>query len=149
MRMGRLFMFEGLIALSFLWPQPPADEVLSAEPHSGVFFVSFETSLFEPCDSAERWWLGAPGGINKPFWERAKELRAEHESATGEELGYGSPPYFLTAKGRVTERGEHGHLGQYNRQFDVAEFTEFQLATAEDLERCMTSGFFETGVEVK
>ena len=138
-------MSKALLALALLWPAAPAaDEALSGETHEGVFIDLFETSLFEPCDSDERWWLEIRGDINAVFWARIKELRAAHEAQTGEPLGDASPPYFLTAKGKVSAPGAFGHLGQYNRHFDLTEIAEVRLATKEERIGCVTSGFFET-----
>lgn len=140
MRMGGLFMFEGtLLAVSLLSASASASE-LSNNTHAGVHVSMFEMSLFEPCDSDERWWLDAPGEINEPFWNRYLELRVEYERRSGEPLDSASPVFYLEAKGQVSEYGEHGHMGQYHRQFDITEFSEFRLATSEENRRCLTSG---------
>ena len=142
--MGAWCMFSTLLATAFLWPDPPpADEALSAKQHTGVYVSLFETSLFEPCDSNERWWLDARGEINASFYDQYKALQAEFEDKYNVTLDGGSPHFFLTGSGTVSEFGEHGHMGQYHRQFDLTEFSEFRLATAEEAKSCLTSGFFE------
>ncbi|GEM_PF-3053502 len=137
-------MFSALLAIAVLWPAPPpVDEALSRKEHTGVFITLFETSLFEPCDSNERWWLEARDGVNEQFWERVEELRAEREQQTGEPLNLASPPMYLTAKGDVSALGEHGHMGLYDRRFNLKKFSEFRLATNAERIQCLTSGFFE------
>ncbi len=137
-------MFEGVLALALLQPSaPPVEERQAVRYYSGVYVSLFETSLFEPCESDQRWWLEAPGAVNRPFWQWMEELRIEHENQSGEALGSASPVYFLTAKGRVSEIGEYGLLGQYHRRFDLIEVIEFRLASPQEHEQCLTSGYLK------
>ncbi|MAW82406.1 MAG: hypothetical protein CMI63_19385 [Parvularcula sp.] len=142
--MGAWCMFSALLAIAFLWPDPPpVDEELSGKAHTGVYISLFETSLFEPCDSDERWWLDAREEVNQEFADRYWALRAQFEKQSGVALDDGSPHFLLMGSGIVSETGEHGHMGQYNRQFALTSFTEFRLATPDEAERCLTSGFFD------
>jgi hypothetical protein len=137
-------MFEGLLALALQWPDPaPVDEAFSSKPHTGVYVLLFETSLFEPCDSDERWWLGAPGDMNDVFYDQYRAIKTALEQDTGETVN--SPTIYLTANGRVSVPGEHGHMGEYHRQFAVEEIIEFRVATSDEHDRCLTSGFLPNG----
>ncbi len=138
-------MFSALLAIAILSPDSiPVDITISGEPHSGIFISIFETSLFEPCDSDERWWLEVRDGVNELFWKKVDVLRAEHEQLTDGPLNFGSPPMYLIAKGEVSKLGEYGHMGQYDRRFDVKKFSEFRLSTNKERIRCVTSGFMSS-----
>jgi hypothetical protein len=113
------------------------------EAYTGVFSESFEMSAFEACNSNERWWLDAIGSANTPFWTQIKELRAEFETKYDLKLNdWSTPFYYLEASGELSELGKHGHMGEYDRQFDLTEINVFRLATAKEQEKCLTSGFY-------
>lgn len=71
----------------------------------GRYLAAFEVSSFQPEGSTERWWTS--------FDERlGNEARELVESARG-------TPVEVELAGKVSDPGEYGHMGFYNREFTV------------------------------
>jgi hypothetical protein len=85
--------------------------------HDGLVSFGFEVSAFEPCDSGVRWWIT---GSNTAYTEL---LDAYHS--------LGIPNYtraFARLRGNPsTKKGSYGHLGAYEREFEVTEVVEVRL----------------------
>ena len=76
----------------------------------GFFSWGFEASAFTPCGSDERWWTGGADLV-----QRYNALGVE--------------PYeevYVRLRGKLSGIGKYGHLGTYNRQFDVTEVLEIR-----------------------
>jgi hypothetical protein len=70
-----------------------------------TFLARWEVSSFEPCDRKERWWASfeaADGQAIKTLIEQAQPPGAEVELC-----------------GTVSEPGNYGHMGLYDREFRV------------------------------
>jgi len=85
----------------------PARSPSASAEYSGYYVSSFEKSLFKPTGSTERWWLSgsyscADIGIN---------LTPPGPAAT--------VPVFLSVRGKLSEKGKHGHMGAYDRELVV------------------------------
>jgi hypothetical protein len=97
--------------------------LLGSDGDSGTFegFVSwgFEVSAFSPCDREETWWVDG-GEAEAELFERYFEII---EQASGEPAGV-----YARVRGEVTERGEYGHLGAYEREVDIEEVLEVRAA---------------------
>lgn len=102
----------------------------SAFEHSG--FIEAQADLASPlppgvCDPyvlaappAESWWVSGPG------------LPAPHAMVEG----FGGIS-LMTLTGRLSERGEHGHLGSYDREFVVDSGERYPCQTAAALGHCV------------
>ena len=79
-----------------------------ARQYTGTYTSGFEASAFRPAGSDELWWLS--GAFDCP--------------GTGIDLTPAddmqrTPPVVLTVIGRVSRKGEHGHMGAYDRKLAV------------------------------
>ena len=105
--------------------------------YEGLFSEGFEVSMFEPCDANERWWLTGFDTSLRSFLERKEELRRDYIEANEiVSAGYVAPLFYLRLKGGVSDVGEFGHMGAYQRQIVLREVVELRIATVEDSRRC-------------
>jgi len=90
-------------------------------PRSGVYqgtaIFGFEHSYFTPEGSREKWWLS--GAVNE----------------ITDRMGGAQPtlqnPVFVALEGELSERGHHGHLGQYRREVRVVRVLGIKQAGSE------------------
>jgi hypothetical protein len=78
--------------------------------YTGLYSFGFEVSSFSPCGGDERWWAGGSG-------------------LTERYLALGVPSYeevFVRLRGTPSETGRYGHLGAYDRKFEVTEVVEIR-----------------------
>jgi len=84
-------------------------------PSSGVYRgtapFGFEHSDFTPDDSREKWWLSGTA---------VNEI-TDRMGGTGPTL---HNPVHVVLEGVLSERGHHGHLGQYRRELRVVRVLE-------------------------
>lgn len=109
-----------------------------AEEFEGLYTSSFERSAFKPCNADEVWWTDFNTGnphemlvamgldADDPDWESKRAINR-----------------FVRMRGFV-ERADNpdegfGHMGKYPGQIEVVELIEARQATAEELNRCLTS----------
>jgi hypothetical protein len=89
-------------------------------PRSGVFrgtaVLGFEHSDFAPDDSHEKWWLS--GAVNAVY-DRMSRTQPPLQN-----------PVYVALEGELSERGHHGHLGQYRRELRVVRVLEVKQADA-------------------
>jgi hypothetical protein len=78
--------------------------------YTGFYSLGFEVSAFTPCGSEEKWWTGGAELV-----ERYRDLNVEQYREV-----------FVRLRGNVSEEGNYGHLGAYNRQFEVSEVVEIR-----------------------
>ena len=71
--------------------------------YEGYFEFRREVSEFRPCHSDERWWVQHGGEVHQQM--QAPEY----------------PGHHVEFEGVVSERGEYGHLGAYERELEVRE----------------------------
>lgn len=76
---------------------------------SGRVSFGFEVASFQPCDSDEQWWITGSNELYEAW--TALDL-AWYESG------------FAIVRGRRSEKGEYGHLGAYQREFEVKDVIE-------------------------
>lgn len=80
--------------------------------YRGVVSFGFEVSSFAPCGGDQQWWV--------TNGEALLELQARYNDLV-------EFPYTLAyaeLKGKRSRIGEYGHLGAYQREFEVAEVVE-------------------------
>ena len=112
--------------------KPPSDNV-----QRGLFSEGFEMASFEPCGQQERWWLQSFGGEEDPFWAEVWRLRDVYIAENNiKSAGYVSPVYYVEGRGTLSQKGQYGHMGWYQRQFFLTEVVEIRVATAEDAAGC-------------
>jgi len=71
---------------------------------SGIVSFGFETQSFKPCDSpGERWWIWFPN---------QSDLVEYYSSLASRDF----EPIYFEIEGIITESGNYGHLGSYNRE---------------------------------
>jgi len=93
----------------------------------GVFLLGFETSEFEPCTNNEAWWLETTAG-----------------RYGAENIGTGIPLFYLSVEGTITQqKGEYGHLGQYDRKIIVSKAINVRQASNHEIQRCATSPLYQ------
>ena len=75
----------------------------------------FEESGFRPCDSKEQWWIA--GG------DAVADLQTRYN-----DLGVNwYEPVYAKLRGSKTQTGQYGHLGAYQREFEVEQIIEVRL----------------------
>jgi hypothetical protein len=72
--------------------------------YRGRYIKQFEVSSFQPCGSSEKWWVTG----------RVEPLIARLTLG-----GFVGGVAYVELRGRVSSRGQHGHLGGYPREFTV------------------------------
>lgn len=103
---------------------------------SGVYVSGFEVSAFDPCSAAERWWLETTGEAGPGFWKRVRAV--EGKGAGGRVFIY------MVVDGDISEKGAHGHLGQYARRITVKSASEVRRATPGEIEACADSDYMRS-----
>lgn len=102
-----------------LWGEPAPG---GQQPvHRGLYASGLETSEFAPCSPehrGERWWLVADSAA----WVRLPDGAAV--SGADPERPWITARALVRVRGTVTGRGEHGHLGVYDREIRVTEVLE-------------------------
>ena len=83
----------------------------------GYVSFGFETSEFRPCGSKEQWWVLSTRDLSA----RYKKLSANMYS-----------PVFVRLRGVPTKLGQYGHLGAYQRQFEVTAVLESRPPKSDD-----------------
>ncbi|MFC2085744.1 hypothetical protein ACFLRO_00875 [Bacteroidota bacterium] len=81
----------------------------------GQMSFGFEEAAFRPCNTREQWWI--TGG------DVVGELQSRYN-----DLGVAwYEPVYAKLKGDKSGKGEYGHLGAYEREFDVSDVIEIRL----------------------
>ncbi len=90
----------------------------------GIYANAFEASILYPCsEPGTEWWLTP----NAEFAEQYDSL-----PRMGDEVSFMPGPYaFVQVDGELTETGEYGHFGAYEREFTVTEVFEIQWVAGE------------------
>ena len=86
-----------------------------ADSYVGTMSFGFEESAFRPCDRTEQWWI--VGG------EVVVDLQSKYN-----DFGVNwYEPVYAELKGDPSNKGEFGHLGAYEREFEVSDVVEVRL----------------------
>jgi len=111
----------------------------------GVFLLGFETSEFEPCTNNEAWWLETTAEENTNFYNKVQIVRDDFARRYGaENIGTGIPLFYLSVEGTITQqKGEYGHLGQYDRKIIVSKAINVRQASNHEIQRCATSPLYQ------
>jgi hypothetical protein len=86
--------------------------------YEGFYSWGFEVTGFSPCGSDEVWWTGGEGLV-----ERYNTLGVEQYQEV-----------YAVLVGTRSDTGEYGHLGAYDREFDVTRIVEMRLKRPGDCE---------------
>jgi hypothetical protein len=83
--------------------------------YRGQVALGFEVVAFRPCDGTEQWWMTGGDVIN--------DLQQQYNA-----LGVDPyEPVFARLTGSTSGRGTYGHLGAYEREFEVKDILEVRL----------------------
>ncbi|CAG0980838.1 hypothetical protein GPROT1_02269 [Gammaproteobacteria bacterium] len=93
-------------------PSPTPTFSGPAQDYAGTFTYGFEVVAFKPCNSDEVWWLN--GEVTA-----MKDLRTRYEALTRK-----MEPVHVQLRGLISERGNYGHMGGYQRQLYVLELLD-------------------------
>jgi hypothetical protein len=101
---------------------PEGDPLMRQTLFEGRYASGFETSLFVPCGVSEQWWVtgATPEVVGK--------LQSAYKRISGEQY----TPVHARLRGKISALGSYGHLGAYQRVFDVSEILEFHAARESD-----------------
>lgn len=89
--------------------------------HRGGYVSGLETSSFTPCAAeyeGEQWWLDA----DSASWARLERVMDRLRPDTAGSWVHAEA--FVAVRGSVTDRGEYGHVGAYDRRIRVTEVLE-------------------------
>ncbi len=81
----------------------------SSLSYVGTYSWGFEVSEFRPCAANEKWWVTGSAG---------EELVAKYRSLRNDTM---YQRIFVKLRGTVSKTGQYGHLGAYEKEFDVSE----------------------------
>lgn len=95
---------------------PDFGHVNKSSTSRGLFFAGFEQHSFMPCAADETWWWGKAYPTD-PDWLMVDDLF--DDSCDPEEDPYCGLVY-MEVDGSVSEPGQYGHLGQYERELIVS-----------------------------
>jgi hypothetical protein len=85
------------------------------DKYVGTVSFGFEEVSFRPCGRTEQWWM--TGG------EIIAELQTQYN-----DLGVNQyEPVYARLNGEPSEKGEYGHVGAYQREFEVTRIVEVRL----------------------
>jgi len=101
-------------------PSPTATLGGDPKDYMGTFTYGFEVVAFKPCNSDEVWWLN---GDIAPM----TELRTTYEALTKK-----MEPVHVRLRGLISERGNYGHMGGYQREFYLQDVLEVRAKEAGD-----------------
>ena len=83
--------------------------------HVGQMSFGFEEAAFRPCNSDEQWWITG-GDVVGEMQSRYNDLGVAWYE-----------PVYAKLKGDRSRKGQFGHLGAYQREFDVSDIVEIRL----------------------
>ena len=89
-----------------------------SDTYIGTVAFGFEESGFRPCNVAEQWWITGGDMVND-LQSRYNDLGVKWYE-----------PVFAELKGDPSQKGQYGHLGAYQREFEVSEVIEMRLLEA-------------------
>jgi hypothetical protein len=105
-------------------PLPAPTATLGGDPkdYTGTFTYGFEVMAFKSCNSDELWWLN--GDVDAMI-----ELRTRYAALTKK-----MEPVHVQLRGLISERGNYGHMGSYQREFYLQDVWEVRAKEASDCE---------------
>lgn len=85
----------------------------------GFYTGGWEWSRFVPCSSLEeQWWVTG----NETFFGRYDSMITQKGYAT-----HSGPYVYLEVHGTKSDTGSYGHLGAYEREFEVTEVLSMEI----------------------
>jgi hypothetical protein len=111
------------------------------ETHTGWYQSAFETSAFTPDAKVERdgdscrLLMSGPGTTER-WWANGIGREQVHQ-VVGTNAGPRGWVGFVRATGEVSPKGQYGHLGAYDHQFDVSSVERMPCRTWEVMGKCV------------
>jgi len=104
------------------------DEPLEST-YEGQFIYGFEQSNFYPCGSDEVWWV-----IDGEEYTRlTNEVAAlAIDDTTTSDSCQGA---FVVLRGIKSKKGSYGHMGVFDREFQLTEVIDVRCGTSDDCEQ--------------
>lgn len=99
------------------------DDIFGDETYRGVVSFGFEVSSFAPCGGDQQWWVTDGDAL--------LELQTRYNDLV--EFPYTKA--YARLKGNRSRIGEYGHLGAYQREFEVTEVIEVRALDEGECER--------------
>ncbi|RMD92673.1 MAG: hypothetical protein D6813_05540 [Calditrichaeota bacterium] len=90
--------------------------------YEGFYAAGFEINSFEPCNTNERWWI-VPGN------KKAVDQLLEGYFTIIEQQPV---RVYVRLLGRPSKKGKYGHLGEYEREFELDAVLELRPAQEKD-----------------
>lgn len=88
------------------------------EVYKGLYVSSFERSDFMPCGSNEHWWL--QGSV----YSEIEEFIKENSLRSNDGDWYPNIPVYIEVVGKKSGKGEWGHMGAYQYEFNTTELVD-------------------------
>lgn len=82
--------------------------------YRGSYTVGFESSAFSPEGSKERWWLSFAENVDRSKLQAVMHRTSPRVYKT----------YHITVRGKVSQKGNYGHMGVYQRRIIVSEIVD-------------------------
>lgn len=101
--------------------------VAVGDVYAGLYEGGTETSAFTPCgaeNADERWWVIADSAAHAA-WQRDGVAGGELRPHLGVRA-------FTLVRGTITEAGQYGHLGRYDRELRVEKVLEVRPPASGD-----------------
>ncbi len=96
---------------------------LSAGTYEGFYAWGFETNSFKPCQNLdEDWWVIAGNRTE------VDSLISSYQAITDQDY----EDVFVRLVGDPSKKGEYGHLGGSEREFELEEIIEIRKAESSD-----------------
>lgn len=120
----------GLISAVALIASLSLAAATETQTYRGIYKAGFETSRFIPDGKEEHWWITAKDPeIGKRLFTLEKTLTPDQVKKVGR-----LATARLEAEGVVSELGQYGSLGAYQREFEVTKIISLTLIDPKTLE---------------
>lgn len=92
----------------------------NVKTYEGVYTQGYNVTDFQPCDMNEHWWLS--------FKENAGNIDSMYKAI----IPKSTRKTFIRFKGKEVYNSEQGHVGYYDRNFEVAQIDTLRTLLRKD-----------------
>lgn len=92
------------------------------ETFKGLYVSSFERNDFMPCNSAEHWWQSGKAYSKIEEFIKSNSLRSDKGDF------HPNVPLYIEVVGTVSEKGQWGHMGRYEREIKSIELIDISAS---------------------